>query len=176
MPGSTPNYCPRCGTALVGREIEGRRRRYCPDCDAPVYQNPKPCAGVLVVRGDELLLVRRTNPPHVGAWSIPAGFLERDEPPRRAAVRELREETGVDVDVEAIDRLGTRFVELPDGRHVLVLAYAVVREETEGEPRPGSDAGDARFWSLAAVDESDVRLEPGYRELFADAVDRFGNR
>jgi ADP-ribose pyrophosphatase YjhB (NUDIX family) len=172
--GTSPNYCPECGTELGVRRVEGRDRPYCPACDAPVYRNAKPCAGVLVVRDDELLMVRRTNPPSVGAWSVPAGYLEHDEPPVAAAVRELREETAVRADPDAVELLGTRFVDHPDGWHVLVLVYAAAREATEGTPEPGSDAGDARFLSLSAFNDSDARVEPGYRPLLSKAVSRFG--
>ena len=95
MSGS-PNYCPDCGTALEGRRIEGRERRYCDRCERPVYRNPKPCSGVLVVDGqDRTLLVKRTEPPAAGSWSVPAGYLEADEPAPAAAIRELGEETGL---------------------------------------------------------------------------------
>ena len=96
--GPDPRFCPACGTGLTDRRVEGRDRRFCPACERPVYRNPKPCAGVLVVDGGRLLLVERTEPPAVGAWSVPAGYLEADEPPRAAAARELREETGFDPD------------------------------------------------------------------------------
>jgi len=48
---SAPDYCPACGTALEDCVIQGRERRYCESCAQPVYQNPKPCGGVLVVDG-----------------------------------------------------------------------------------------------------------------------------
>ena len=83
---------------LIDKQVEERTRRYCQQCEQPIYQNPKPCAGVLVVDEREcVLLVKRTEPPAPGAWSIPAGYLEADEPPRQAAVRELYEETNVAV-------------------------------------------------------------------------------
>lgn len=55
------NYCPSCGSALETRQIENRDRRYCPTCSKPIYRNPKPYAGVLVVDAAIVLLVER-NP------------------------------------------------------------------------------------------------------------------
>ena len=75
MPGLPIKFCPRCGAELVRRWIEGRKRNFCKECNRPLYQNPKPCAGVLVVDGVEVLLIERTQPPAVGSWSVPAGYL-----------------------------------------------------------------------------------------------------
>lgn len=168
-----PTYCPTCGERLIGRRVEGRERAYCRGCDAPVYRNPKPTAGVIVVDGDAVLLVRRTNPPAVGSWSLPAGFQEVDEPPAAAAVRELREETGVVVDPGALVLHDTAFGRRDDGSSVVTICYAVPRAATEGEPVAGDDAGDARFWTLDALAAAGERIEPGYRERFATAVRRF---
>jgi NADH pyrophosphatase NudC (nudix superfamily) len=53
---------------LIDKQVEERTRRYCQQCEQPIYQNPKPCAGVLVVDEREcVLLVKRTEPPAPGA-------------------------------------------------------------------------------------------------------------
>jgi ADP-ribose pyrophosphatase YjhB (NUDIX family) len=167
-------HCPTCGTALVDRHVEGRTRRYCAVCESPVYRNPRPCAGVLVVDGGRVLLVRRTEPPAAGAWSLPAGYLEHDEPPRTAAVRELREETGLSAAAEAIDLLDTAFVRHPDGWHVLVVVYVTPRTTTAGDPVAGSDAADARFWNVDELVAGEEPVEPGYEPIIQGAVDAVG--
>ncbi|RME28683.1 MAG: NUDIX domain-containing protein, partial [Deltaproteobacteria bacterium] len=53
---------------------------HCTGCGRPVYANARPAAGVFLVRGDAVLLVRRAAPPRVGAWDIPGGFLDETEP------------------------------------------------------------------------------------------------
>jgi ADP-ribose pyrophosphatase YjhB (NUDIX family) len=135
-----------------------------------VYRNPKPCAGVVVVDEGSILLVERTEPPAAGAWSLPAGYLEADEPPRRAATRELREETELRVAPDAIDLVDTVFRPHPDGDFVLVVVYVVEREATDGDPSPGSDAASARFWRLDELSAAGESLEPGYRALFERIV------
>lgn len=136
---SAPSYCVDCGTALDSRRIEGRERAYCPACGRPRYRNPKPCAGVFVVDGPAVLLVRRTAPPGVGTWSLPAGYLEHDEPAPEAAVRELREETGVGAAPADLSLLTTRHVTHPERPPALVVAYTVPAAATTGEPVAGSD-------------------------------------
>lgn len=169
-----PRYCRTCGRRLDRRRIEGRIRAFCPNCTEPRYRNPKPAAGVLVVDTDAVLLVERTVPPAVGSWSVPAGFLEADERPETAAVRELAEETTIQVDEEKLSLLETNFVTHPDRTSVLVIVYVVPRSDAIGTPEPGSDAAAARFWSLPELDRSDETVEPGYRELLATAIERHG--
>ena len=119
------NYCHRCGDHLSTRRIEGRRRHWCQSCESPIYSNPKPCAGVFVVKEDRVLLIKRTRPPGVGTWSVPAGYLEVDEPPQVAAIRELNEETNVSASRTDLSLLDTQFVTHPDGTTVIVILYYV---------------------------------------------------
>ena len=97
------------------------------------------CAGA-VVRDDRgrLLLVRRAHEPGLGTWSLPGGRIEPGESPEEAAVREVREETGLEV---RIDHL-LQTVDLWDGRYrVHDFAATVVG----GDLRAGDDASDARW-------------------------------
>jgi|GEM_PF-130844 len=94
-------FCPSCGEllkAVPGLE-DGRQRTACTVCGGTVYQNAKPCAGVLVGHEGRLLLVKRAKEPYLGYWDIPGGFLEIDELPGEAAVREVAEETGLEVEL-----------------------------------------------------------------------------
>jgi len=174
MVSQDPSHCPACGTPLSTVQLEGRARNYCEKCNDPVYRNPKPAAGVLVVDGNSVLLIRRTNPP-AGVWSLPAGFLEVDEPPEAAAVRELTEETGLSVPAAAPSLFDTTFVEPEDAPTVLVVMYAVDRRETTGDPIAGSDAAAARFFTDEQLTECDA-IEPGYEAKFRRAIRDFGDR
>jgi len=59
-------------------------------------------AGVLILRGREVLLVRRTLDPYLGHWSIPAGFVNAFEDPAAAALRECLEETGLTAELDGL--------------------------------------------------------------------------
>ena len=63
----------------------------CDECNG--WLNPALAADAAVKRGDEILLIQRKHPPMKGAWALPGGFVERDEDPEVAAIRELYEET-----------------------------------------------------------------------------------
>jgi 8-oxo-dGTP diphosphatase len=96
------NYCPCCGHALENREAFGRARRFCPACDRIVFRDLKVAAGVIVERGGEVLLARRRMQPGQGKWTFPAGFVDFDEDPASAAVRECLEETGLEVEITGL--------------------------------------------------------------------------
>ena len=96
------NYCPRCGHVLEDRDAFGRVRRACPACDSIVFRDHKVAAGVIVENEGKVLLVRRRWGPRRGMWTFPAGFVEFDEDPAGAAVRECREETGLTVEITGL--------------------------------------------------------------------------
>lgn len=170
MNSPIPNYCSQCGSALETRSIEGHERAYCPTCDQPRYRNAKPCAGVIVTRGDYALLVKRTNPPAVGSWSIPAGFLEVDEPPAEGAARELTEETGLSVRKDALELFDTNLVAREEGAPVLVIIYRTAESATTGTVTAGSDAAAAQFWDIDELRSQDESLEPGYEPILRRAL------
>lgn len=87
-------YCPRCAHPLEDRFVFGRTRRVCPSCDFIFWREHKVAAAAVVARNDKVLLVRRTMTPGKGKWTVPGGFVEFDEDPREAVVREVLEETG----------------------------------------------------------------------------------
>jgi ADP-ribose pyrophosphatase YjhB (NUDIX family) len=90
-------FCPDCGAALSAPTEERVLSQACDACGAIHWRNAKPCAGGLVVRDGRVLLGRRAVEPSKGAWDIPGGFLEPWELPVDAAVREIHEETGLEV-------------------------------------------------------------------------------
>lgn len=91
-------FCPACAA-----ELPGPQPVTCPGCGRRHWRNAKPCAGALVTRADgALLLVQRSFAPFEGWWDIPGGFCDPDEHPADAAVREVREETGLAVRVTGL--------------------------------------------------------------------------
>ena len=83
-------FCSACGAPLPGRPPIR-----CQACGAEHWRNPSSCANALVVRGYDLLLVRRAHAPWLGMWCAPGGFCDHGEHPIGAAEREILEETGL---------------------------------------------------------------------------------
>ena len=96
-------YCSQCGHELGQREVGGRLRPACPSCGAVVYEDPKLAVAVLIERNGGMLMGRRSrHSASPGKWSFPAGFVDRGERVEDAAVREVREETGLEVRLDAL--------------------------------------------------------------------------
>lgn len=119
---------------------------------------PVPAVGVVCLRGDQVLLIRRGTSPRIGQWSLPGGRIEPGERAVDAALRELREETGVTARIIGlIDVVDGIFAE--EGRHYVLIDYAA--EWIEGEVSAGDDAADAVFVpledALRAVDWDKTR-------------------
>jgi 8-oxo-dGTP diphosphatase len=116
----------------------GRMREVCPACGFILYRNPVPGAGVLVEMEGGIVLVQRGQPPFVGWWALPSGYIETDESVEQAAVRECREETGLDV--ELLELFGV--YSFPEGpvQSGIVIFYRA--RPVGGELSAGDDAQD----------------------------------
>jgi mutator protein MutT len=112
-----------------------------------------PCVGAIIVdeRG-RLLLVRRANPPAAGQWSLPGGRIEPGETPSQAVAREVREETGLIVDVGRL--VGSVQRPGPDGRVYAIADYECT--PVGGVLAAGDDATDARWVDLVELDAMDL--------------------
>lgn len=128
--------------------------------DAGTPKTPIAAAGVVCLRGDDVLLVRRGKPPLQDRWSIPGGRIEWGERAVDAALREFREETGctaeivglIDVVDAVMTRSGAESAPTPPAPwgHYVLIDYAA--RWIGGEPIAGDDAAEARFFSPAEVE------------------------
>lgn len=110
---------------------------------------PVPAVGVVCLRGETVLLIRRGRPPRMGEWSLPGGRIEPGEPAAEAALRELREEAGVEAEITGLlDVVDGIFPEA--GRHYVLIDYAA--RWLSGEPVAGDDAVEARFVAREEVE------------------------
>jgi ADP-ribose pyrophosphatase YjhB (NUDIX family) len=115
--------------------------------------------GVVVWHGQRVLLVRRGRPPRQGHWSLPGGAQELGETVAEAARREVREETGLEL--AGLDLLTTvDLIERDGGRvryHYTLIDFSA--EAAAAAPRAGSDAAEARWFTLAEVERLDLWSE-----------------
>src|SRR6476620_9997671 len=139
-------FCPACGGTLEARRLKAADpdRLVCTACGFIFYMDPKVAVGTVIRTNDSrLVLVRRAIEPGYGLWVFPGGFVDRGEEVTRAAIREAREESGLDV---RIDRL-VNVYSYPDAA-VIIVVYAATA--TGGELCADEECLEAR---LFAADE-----------------------
>lgn len=137
---------------------------------------PRLAALAVTIRGSEVLLVRRKNPPDAGLWGFPGGHVDPGETGLAAAARELSEETGILAtprhyleNIDVIERNG-------DGslRFHFLLA-AVLCDYISGEPVAADDALDADWWPVEEVLAGKLPLSVNVPELLALAIRRYSD-
>jgi ADP-ribose pyrophosphatase YjhB (NUDIX family) len=149
---SAYSFCPRCGSQLAIDSANpfGPQKCYC--CGSTHYHGSKPCAGALIVEGDRVLLSERAIEPFRGDWDIPGGFLEAGEDPIDGVRREVREETGLEVELEGpfavfVDRY-------PYGKELdYTLNLYYLARIVSGDPRPADDVSSLRWFPIDSPPE-----------------------
>lgn len=150
-------FCPRCGAA--GGHLGDRFA--CASCGHVVWANPAPAVQALVERDGRLLMGRRAFEPSTGKWDLPGGFLDEDEHPLDALVRELREETGLDV--EPLAFVGVWMEPGYQGRTVLCLTWDA--RVTGGDERAADDVAELAWFAPGQLPPDDELAFTHFPEL-----------
>lgn len=165
------NYCPRCAHPLEDRFLYGRTRRACAHCGFVFFREPKVASGALIERDGAILLVRRSVDPQKGFWALPAGYMEIDEGPVAAAIRECYEETGLTVRITGL--FGVYHITRdPRGAGVLILYRAVVES---GALKPGDDASEVIFFAPNTIPRN-IAFASTRRALLRWCAEKKGKR
>ena len=115
------HFCLNCGAPLVTRLIEGREHEACPNDSFVLWRDPKVAAAVVVEVEGGIVLGRRAIEPGRGLWCLPGGFVNDDEDPASAAVRECLEE--IQARVELLELIGTYHVPKTTASSIIGIAY-----------------------------------------------------
>ena len=152
MSNSAPEsikFCSRCGHEMITKPVSDKLRRACPDCGFIHFTDPKVGVGVVVMKDEQILLIRRTMAPEIGKWSIPAGYLDYGEDPAETAVRETFEETNLHVAIEKL--LNVYHNPASEGGATVFIMYQA--KLLSGIPQAGDDADAVGFFSLDNLPE-----------------------
>lgn len=122
------HFCPQCGA-----RVDAQLPFTCETCGTPQYLNPRPTGSALVTHEGRLLLVKRGRDPWGGRWDIPGGFCDGAERQEDAAIREVREEAGVECELG--EYLGAWVDVYDDGLPTLnAYFHAAAASDAVGEP------------------------------------------
>lgn len=163
------HYCINCGSALEPRAVEGRAVEGCPNDSFILWHDPKVSTAVVVEDGERVVLGRRAIEPGYGLWCLPGGFVNDDEDPAVAAVRECREEIGAAVELTGL--IDVYHVPKDDAPSIVVIAYR--GHLAGGEiPTAGAEMLEVGAFDLGAIP---ALAFPSHQSVLSDYV-RFRGR
>jgi ADP-ribose pyrophosphatase YjhB (NUDIX family) len=164
-------FCPTCGGGLEGRTLKSGdpERLVCARCGFVFYMDPKVAVGTIITADDgRVVLVRRAIEPGYGLWVFPGGYVDRGEPVLEAAVREAREESGLDVRIDELVNIYSY-----GGTAPIIIVYAATM--IGGELCTDEECLEARLfsreeipWDALAFRSTREGLEDYLRSLAAD--------
>jgi 8-oxo-dGTP diphosphatase len=128
-------YCPLCQKELVIQAMDDRYRSVCPRCGFIHHKNPAPAVSVLILHLGPVLLGKRKEEPGKGLWATPSGYIEYEDDFLTTAIREAKEETGLDVEIKLILNVQSSF--LSERYHF--LGIYLLAEVVGGELSAGDD-------------------------------------
>lgn len=164
-------YCPFCRAELTLIESGQKLRPTCPSCGFVQFKNPSPAVSILIVEGERVLLGRRREDPGAGHWAIPSGYVEYDDDFVTTAIREAKQETGLDVEIRSVVNVVSSF--LSPGFHFVAI-YLLARV-VGGELRAADDLVRVDWFPLAGplpemAFQEDVDLLEWYSTAAVDGL------
>lgn len=127
---------------MVEKTVEGKVRSACKNCGFIAFQDPKIAVAVLVMFDGGLLMVKRGVEPERGRWAFPSGFVDLGESVEAAAIREMKEETGVIIHI-------TGLVGLYSDKNSPVILAVYSAQAIGGSPASGHDADEITTFALS---------------------------
>lgn len=138
-------YCPACASRLILADNSYKLQPTCPSCGFVQYRNPLPTVSILIADGDCVLLGLRGGLPGRGTWALPSGYIEYEDDFLSTAIREAKEETGLDVELCSLINLNSSFYS-PSYHFLSIFVTARV---VGGELAAGDDLKAVDWFPLA---------------------------
>jgi ADP-ribose pyrophosphatase YjhB (NUDIX family) len=157
MQDPTFKYCPVCATALVEKFIDHVSRSACPACNFILFLDPKLVVIVVVQHEGKLLLGRRNIEPGKGLWSFFGGYVDRGEKVEEAAMREVKEETNLDVQLGGLIGIYSE----RGSMHVLVVYQAsIIDYQASTMAMQREEVSELAFFSLEELPTLAFSVDP----------------
>lgn len=137
-------YCPYCSHLLEFLLKNDKTISFCRNCNKPIYQHtPQTSACILLNKSSEVLFVKRKNDPFKSLWSLPAGFVEYEENPVDAGLRELKEETNIKAEYDHV--VGIYLAD--DHSKTYSILTVIMVKNAKGELNFADDATDCKYFN-----------------------------
>ncbi len=137
------DFCPKCGKSVDQKDGVVK----CPNCHHAIYLHSAITGSVFVINDKKVMLSKRKFDPYKGAWDVPGGFLKFGEDPEVGAMRELYEETGVDVKITKL--LGVYMDKYPFQDEVIpTLNCIFIGTIGNQTPEPADDVEEIKWFDL----------------------------
>lgn len=151
-------YCPVCGSEHF--EVHNFKSKKCRDCGFTYYANPCSATAAFIVNDrDEMLVVRRAKEPAKGTLDLPGGFVDMGETVEEGMIREIKEETGLDVtNIEYLFSSPNVYVYSGMGVHTLDMDYLVRVHGSVPAIKAADDAAEALWIPIAQVNPAEFGL------------------
>lgn len=154
-------YCPKCGVRYLSQTSQNLT---CSSCKYIFYQNSKPTASTLIINEDnEVLLGKRSIDPSKGKWDVIGGFLNLGESPEAGALREAKEEAGVDVQVEKFIGI---FMDTYGDTGYSTLNICYTAKIIGGKLKAGDDIDELKWFSASEL-PAEIAYDNGKEMLSA---------
>jgi 8-oxo-dGTP diphosphatase len=129
------------------------------------YKNPIPTVDVILQKGSEVLLIKRKNEPFKDHLALPGGFVNQEEKVETAALREVSEETSLEI--EPIDILGVYSDPKRDPRrHILTVVFIGII--LKGVPNPKDDSSEIQWIQLDDIQKKDLAFD--HKQILSDYI------
>lgn len=163
-----PAYCPWCGQATM--QARSTTEYFCSHCHNTFWNNPKASTVIVFYKDSQILVSKRALEPNKGKYDFPGGFVEYNEQPKTAAIREVLEETGVVIRESDLQLFGVHTREYIPGVTTTDIIY--VTTTWTGDFTPKDDVASLIWKPLAFMASSDFvdGYETLYQEIMASNV------
>ncbi|EGD71835.1 MAG: Putative NUDIX hydrolase [Candidatus Parvarchaeum acidiphilum ARMAN-4_'5-way FS'] len=133
------------------------------------YKSPSLAVDGVILKDNQILLIKRKNDPYKDKWAIPGGFVEYGEKTEDAVLREVKEETGLEAKIS--DLVGVYSNPKRDPRkHVVSITYLL--KDISGTEKGGDDAKEAKWWNINELPE----LAFDHKYIINDALRIYYNK